>query len=239
MTAHDTNRPAAAANPSLTATNAVAPANRDCRRDTTPVIVWRTTTDEPDATPEADVRDSPLTPRLAYHLVAIYSDVHTTVIDLDTDDHLRHAAEITGRRYLAATSPADLATLTEQSSPAALIVLRWPRPATAPEQEANSLLRACQRHLAADGSTIIAITAVHAGQPGTTHTEHEQVLLPAAHAAGLRHLHDIVPLPATDRRDSFTYATADTASDRDTDTDTPRQTATTTLAIFGHRRRRP
>jgi hypothetical protein len=50
-----------------------------------------------------------------------------------------------------------------------------------------------------------------------------------------------VPLPATDGRDSFTYTTspADTASESDTDPDTPRQTTSTTLAIFGHRRRRP
>jgi len=121
-------------------------------------------------------------------------------------------------------------------------MMRWPRPATrASEQDANNLLRACQRHLANDGSTIIAVTAATPGQPGTTHTEHEQVLLPAAKAAGLRHLHDIVPLPATDGRDSFTYTTApaDTASDRDTDPDTPRQTTSTTLVIFGHPRRRP
>jgi hypothetical protein len=238
MTAHDTNLPTTAANSDATATGAVTPANRD----TAPVIVWRTTTDEPDAAPDAGVSDSPLTPRLAHHLVAIYSDVHATVVDLDADDHLRHAAETTGRRYLALTSPADLATLTEQPRPAALIVLRWPRPAASvPEQEPNVLLNACQHHLADDGSTIVAVTAATAGQAGTTYTEHEQVLLPAAEAAGLRHLHDIVPLPATDGRDSFTYATAhaNTASDRDTDTDTPRQTTNTTLVIFGHPPRRP
>jgi len=74
MTAHDTNKSATAANPSPAATNAVTPANRD----TIPVVVWRSTTDEYDATPDADVRDSPLTPRLAHHLVAIYSDIHAT-----------------------------------------------------------------------------------------------------------------------------------------------------------------
>ncbi|GAA2339317.1 hypothetical protein [Dactylosporangium salmoneum] len=54
-------------------------------------------------------------------------------------------------------------------------------------------------------------------------------------------LHDIVPLPATDGRDTFTYATArdTTASDRDSDADTPRQTTSTTLVIFGHSGRRP
>lgn len=229
MTAHDNNPPA-------TATGPVTPANRD----TAPVIVWRTATDEPGATPDTDLSDSPLTPRLAHHLVAIYGDLHGTVIDLDADDHLRHAAETTGRHYLALTSTADLATLTEQPLHAALIVMRWPRPATStPEQQPNILLNACQRHLADDGSTIIAVTAATAGQTGTTYTEHEQILIPAAEAAGLRHLHDIVPLPATDGRDSFTYTASDRASDRDTDPDTPRHTTSTTLIIFGHLRRRP
>jgi len=54
-----------------------------------------------------------------------------------------------------------------------------------------------------------------------------QDLRKAPEAAGLRHLHDIVPLPATDARDSFTYATApaDTASDHDTHDDMGHGTA--------------
>jgi hypothetical protein len=241
MTTHDPNPTTPATNPAAYPTGAVTRDSRDTR-DTVPVVVWRTTPDDPDAPAAPDAGDSPLTPRLAHHLVAIYSEIHATVVDFDADDNLRHAAEGAGRRYLAVTDPADLDQLTDQARPAVLIVLRWPRPdITFPERDAHALLHACQRRLADHGSTIIAVTATSAGQPGTTYTEHEQLLLPAARAAGLRHLHDIVPLTAADGRDSFTYATArdSTASDRDKDTDTPRQNASTTLLIFGHPGRRP
>jgi hypothetical protein len=240
MTAHDQNLPTTAANPVAHPTGAVTPDNRDTR-DTVPVVVWRTT-DDSDATPAPNPGASPLTPRLAHHLVAIYSEIHATIVDFDADDNLRHAADGAGRRYLAVTDPSDLAQLTEQSRPAALIVLRWPRPdITSPEQDAHALLQACQRRLADHGSTIIAVTASSAGQPSTTYAEYELLLLPAARAAGLRHLHDIVPLTAADGRDTFTYATAhdSTLSDRDTDVDTPRHNTNTTLLIFGHPRRRP
>ncbi|GLZ02333.1 hypothetical protein [Actinoplanes sp. NBRC 103695] len=120
-------------------------------------------------------------------------------------------------------------------------MLRWPRPATtAPGHDANSLLSTCQQHLADNGSTIV-VTAATAGAAGTSYGEHEQVLLPAAQAAGLRHLHDIVPLDADEGRDVFTYATArdTTASSHGSDSDTPRQITSTTLVIFGHPERRP
>jgi hypothetical protein len=121
-------------------------------------------------------------------------------------------------------------------------MLRWPRPATTtPGQDATSLLGACQQHLADDGSTIVVVTAATAGAAGTSYGEHEQVLLPAAEAAGLRHLHDIVPLDTQDGRDTFTYATTrdTTAPSRDSDPGTPRQITSTTLVIFGRPGRRP
>jgi hypothetical protein len=129
--------------------------------------------------------------------------------------------------------------------PAALIMLRWPRPATTtPGQDANSLLSACQQHLAADGSTVVVVvvvTAATAGAAGPSYSDHEQILLPAAQAAGLRHLHDIVPLDVQDGRDTFTYTTSrdTTAPSRDSDPGTPRRITSTTLVIFGHPGRRP
>jgi len=245
MTAHDTNLPNTSADPDATTGVGVTRVSRDGARDKAAVIVWHIAADAADdlaaaATPDAG--DSPLTSRLARHLVAIYSDVHGTVIDFDADANLRHAAETTGRNYLAVTNPAGPAASAGQPEPAALIMLRWPRPATTvPGHDANSLLSACQQHLADDGSTIVVVTAATAGAVGTSYGEHEQVLLPAAEAAGLRHLHDIVPLDADDGRDVFTYATArdTTASSRDSDSDTPRQFISTTLVIFGHPERRP
>ena len=241
MTAHDTNLPYRSTDPDATPGVGLTRASRDSARDKAAVIVWRITADaadDPDAAAAPDPGDSPLTSRLARHLVAIYSDAHGTVIDFDADVNLRHAAETTGRHYLAVTNPAAAA---DQPRPAALIMLRWPRPATtAPEDDANSLLSACQQHLADDGSTIIVVTAATAGADGTSYSEHEQVLLPAAQAAGLRHLHDIIPLDAADGRDTFTYTTTHdtTASSHDSASDTPTPTSTT-LVIFGHPGRQP
>jgi predicted nuclease of predicted toxin-antitoxin system len=246
MTAHDTNLPNTSADPDATTGVGVTRVSRDGARDKAAVIVWHIAADaadDPAAAVTPDAVDSPLTSRLARHLVAIYSDVHGTVIDFDADANLRHAAEATGRTYLAVTNPAGPTASAGQPRPAVLIMLRWPRPATtAPGQDANSLFSACRQHLADDGSTIIVVvTAASAGVAGTRYGEHEQVLLPAAEAAGLRHLHDIVPLDADDGRDVFTYATArdTTASSRDSDSDTPRQITSTTLVIFGHPGRRP
>jgi hypothetical protein len=166
MTAHDRNvsdAPVARTDtaPDIPVTHA--------RRDTATVIVWRVSTDtvsddDSAENPDVDVSpltsrlardagDSPLTSRLARYLVAIYSDVHGTVIDFDADAQLRHAAETTGRHYRAVTDPHGLTTTPDQSQPATLITLRWPRPApNAPGHDASSLLSACQQHLAHDGS---------------------------------------------------------------------------------------
>ena len=110
-------------------------------------------------------------------------------------------------------------------------MLRWPRPAGHPGEDAGHLLSACERHLAADGSAIVAANC----QPGTGYAEHEQVLRPAAQAAGLRHLHDIVPLPATDGRGCFNYPTTSvtTPSGHDSHADATRP-ASTTRVVFGH-----
>jgi hypothetical protein len=241
MTARDTNLPNRPAERDATTGVGVTRVSHDKAA----VIVWRTTADaadDPDATASPDTDDSPLTSRLARHLVAIYSDVHGTVIDFDADVNLRHAAETTGRDFLAVTNPAGLTASADQPRAAALIMLRWPRPpTTAPGQDVNSLLSACRQHLAGDGSTIVVVTAATAGTAGPSYSEHERVLLLAAEAAGLRHLHDIVPLDADDGRDAFTYATArdTTASSRDSDSDTLRQISSITLVIFGHPGRRP
>ena len=211
-------------------------------RDTAAVIIWRISPDRDagaDTTGNPDAGDSPLTERLARHLVAIYSDVHATVVDFDADPNLRRAAEATGRTYSTITDLSEAAPEPQPSGPAALILLRWPRPATdEPGSDANSLLSRCQRQLADHGSTIVVVTATPPGSGGASYRDHEQVLLPAARTAGLRHLHDIVPIDAVDGRDSFTYAT-DQRSARASDSDGPRQDGVTTLVVFGHPGRRP
>jgi hypothetical protein len=244
MTAHDKNLPEIQ-NPEPDAAHSFPVTHAS--RDRATIIVWRITTDathDSGTTPIPDAGDSPLTPRLARHLVAIYSDVHGTVIDLDADPRLQAAAEASGRTYRTIFDPADPHAEADLSEPAALIVMRWPRPATpAPGLDGNGLLSLCQRHLADDGSIIIVVvvTAALEGADEASYGDYERILLPAAVAAGLRHLHDIVALDAEDGRDSFIYATdrrgaTPTVGD---DLDAVRPIAVTTLVIFGRPGRRP
>jgi len=244
MTAHDKNLPEGST-PELGAApgSPVTPA----RHDRAAIIIWRLAADATEttdaATPVLDEGDSPLTPRLARHLVAIYSDIHGAVLDLDADARLRRAAESSGRIYRAVGDPADLADQVDRAETAALVVMRWPRPSTpAAGSDASELLSRCQRHLAVDGSAIIIVTASVRGTETAKYRDHERILLPATRAAGLRHLHDIVPLDAEDGRDSFSYGSnprATTPASVGDDHDAVRQTAVTTLMIFGHPGRRP
>lgn len=239
MTAHDKNVSDAPAS----RTDA-APDVRVTRasRDTAAVIVWRISPDTAvgaDTTGSPDAGDSPLTERLARHLVKIYSDVHDIVVDFDADLHLQRAAEATGRTYSTITDLGGAAPESHLPGPAALILLRWPRTATQEaESDATRMLSRCQRHLAEEGSTIVVVTAAQPGASGASYRDHEQVLLPAARTAGLRHLHDIVPIDAVDGRDAFTYA-SDHRSAGVTDSGVPRQDRVTTLVILGHPGRRP
>lgn len=234
MTAHDTNlSDTPATQTGGTPDSTVTPASRD----TATVIVWRISpdpVDDADAARNSDAGDSPLTPRLAHHLVAIYSDEHATVVDFDADLHLRHAAEAAGRTYTSITDNAGPGPGELPVGPATLILLRWPRPDTeGPLPDANGLLSRCQQHLTADGSTIVVVTTGQPGATGASYHDHEQLLLPAAHSAGLRHLHDIVPISAEDGRDAFTYATDKRTAER-TGPGDKRHDAVTTLMIFGH-----
>jgi hypothetical protein len=100
MTAHDKNLPEIP-NRERDAAPRV-PVTHACR-DRATIIVWRiaadATQDDSGTTFVPDAGDGPLTPRLARHLVEIYSDVHGTVIDFDADPRLQKAAESSGRTY--------------------------------------------------------------------------------------------------------------------------------------------
>jgi hypothetical protein len=117
-----------------------------------------------------------------------------------------------------------------------------PRTIHGAESDASELLNRCQRHLAVDGSAIIIVTTSAGGSEPAKYHDHERILLPAARAAGLRHLHDIVPLDAQDGRDSFSHRSdqrATTPATAGDDHDAVLQTAVITLVIFGHPGRRP
>jgi hypothetical protein len=237
MTAPDNNvYSTAAARPDATSDSS---GKHDATRDRAGVIVWRVSPHSDagaNTTGVPDGGDGPLTERLAQHLVTIYSDVHDTVADFDDDLHLQRAAEATGRTYALITDLDAASPIAHLPGPATLILLRWPRPTTGEAtSDAPSMLRRCQRHLADTGSTIVVVTAAPPDTATASYRDHEQVLLPAARSAGLRHLHDIVPLDAVDGRDTFTYAT-DQHTAHASHLDRPRQDGVTTLMVFGHPR---
>lgn len=243
MTAHDKNLPEIPNRERDAAAD--LPVTR-ASRDRATIIVWRiaadATHDDSGTTSVPDAGDGPLTPRLARHLVEIYSDVHGTVLDFDADLRLQKAAESSGRTYRTIGDPVDAHAEADLGEPAALIVMRWPRPTTpTPGLDVSGLLSRCQRHLADDGSTIIIVTAALQGTDDASYGDHERILLPAAKAAGLQHLHDIVPLDADDGRDTFVYTTEHrgTVPTVANNLDAVRQIAVTTLVIFSHPGRRP
>ncbi|GIH05680.1 hypothetical protein Rhe02_37470 [Rhizocola hellebori] len=208
------------------------PVRSDTHGDTVPVIVWRTVAHDPDTSGQ----DIDLPARLAHYLVTIYTAFGDTIADFDADDNLRDAAHAEGRGYInvGGRGGLDGQHLTPPR-PITLIVMRWPRPAPHTSAQAHTLLAACEDVLDSDGSVIVAVTAARSGQPGTTYTDYEHQIVSTARAAGLRHLHDIVALDATDGHDSFTYPATDhdlNNAGSDTDAATPRRTTATTMIIL-------
>lgn len=229
MAAHDNHLPVISAHRRDTTSDT---ARTHAARDSAAVIVWRVAADL-GATVKAGPSGNPLPSRLARHLITLYSAVDGTVIDYDADTNLRHAAKETSRTYMTVTGESGLDSAPLEHSTAALIMMRWPRPSTTtPAQEALHLLATCHQYLAPDGSTIVVVTATNE-TAGTAYQDHEQVLLPAAKAVGLRYLHDIIAISTEDDRDAFAYATSSACVDVDSTYDTTRQSSTTTLMIFG------
>jgi hypothetical protein len=148
--------------------------------------------------------DGSLTPRLAGLLIATYTGVGDTIVDLSTDPALAGAAGAGGRRYLPVTDPADLAGLNHVAGSVGLIVVRWPSPQLAPDPDGvnesdrgapdaastvSDLFTACRLLLAANGCTIVVLTPTPRGAP---YIDHANVIIPAAIRAGLGYLQHIV-----------------------------------------------
>lgn len=175
-----------------------------------PITVWRL--DDSNGDSPAGDRDASFASRLARRLVEIYTDPHEAVADFDGDPHLNTAAEGTARTYRAITSPAQLSDHDASMSPVTLVVWRWPRDAAWPTKP-TTLFAACRLLTDLDGCVIAAVRSAEPGQTGTSHAEHMARLLPAAQAAGFRHVLQIVAVGGGDTGDQFLYhATNDQAA---------------------------
>jgi hypothetical protein len=169
-----------------------------------PITVWRL--DDRDGDEPATDPGAGLASRLARRLVLTYTRQGETVVDFDADRHLRDAATTSSRSYLAIDRPGELADLDTITDPVSLVIVRWPRqtPARTAASVAD-LFTACRLMMSADTCAIAAVSSAEQGQPGTAYAEHLAELLPAAQAAGLIHILQIVAVSGTGDGDQFLY----------------------------------
>jgi hypothetical protein len=185
-----------------------------------PITVWRL--DDRDGDQPATDPGAGFASRLARRLVLTYTRQGEAVVDFDADRHLRDAATAASRTYLAIARPGDLADLDIITDPVSLVIVRWPRPApTRTVDSVADLFIACRLMMSADSCAIAAVSSAEPGQPGTVYAEHLAHLLPAAKAAGLAHVLQIVAVNGPGTGDQFCYyatrAEADAARTHDED----------------------
>ncbi len=183
-----------------------------------PITVW--CVDHRGGDPHATSPGDGFEARLAQRLVLTYTRQGETVVDLDADVHLRQAAATASRVYLAITDRAALAELGNAAYPVGLIIARWPRPATGSSAaSATNLLTACRLVMTAETCTIAAVRSAEPGQHGTAFAQHLAELKPAAQAAGLAQVLQIVAVGGAGGGDRFlyyaTHADADAARTHD------------------------
>jgi hypothetical protein len=169
-----------------------------------PIAVWRL--DDRDDSPPTTELDRGFASRLATQLVLIYTSRSQTVIDLDNDPYLRHAATTAGRTYLAATDLAGLADLDPLVPQVSLIALRWPRTSTpGTAHQLADLFAACRQMMCGDTSLVAAVRPADPDEPGPTFADHEHALHAASEAVGLTHVLQIVAIAAPGEGDQFVY----------------------------------
>lgn len=205
-----------------------------------PITVWRLDDRDGDGDEPATDPGDGFASRLAQRLVLTYTRQGETVVDFDADRHLRDAATAASRTYLAIARPGELADLDTITDPVSLVIVRWPRqPPSRTAASVADLFTACRLIMSADTCAIAAVSSAEPGQPGTVYAKHLAELLPAAQAAGLTHVLQIVAVTGPGTGDQFLYyatrAEADAARTHDrTIPDSP--TYHIDLLVFtGHR----
>jgi len=175
-----------------------------------PIAVWRL--DERADDQQATDRAAGFASRLAQRLVLTYTSHGEAVVAFDHDTHLHHAAQSTGRGYLAVTDPSTLtADLDQIERSVSLITVRWPRshaPSATPGRSEGDIvdLLGTSRHVMADNATVVAaIRPANAAGPGPTFADHEDLVRRAATTAGLTHVLQIVAVGVSGGGDQFLY----------------------------------
>lgn len=169
-----------------------------------PIAVWRLDDRDDDATiTDPSAR---LASRLAQRLILVYTRRGDAVVDFDSDPHLEDATARMYRSYLAIADPSTVADLDTITDPVSLVVLRWPPShTTRTAASITDLFAACRLIMTADTCAIAAVSPAAPGQPGTTYSEYLDELMPAARAAGLIRVLQIVAVTAPVDGDGFLY----------------------------------
>jgi len=156
-----------------------------------PITVWRAAgVDQPARHHGVDG----FTPRLAALLVGAYTRPGDTILDLSCDPTIEGAAGAGARRYLPIPDRTDLIDIDRPRGSVGLIVLRWPtRTDRLTPAMAIDLFTACRSLLTRDGHTVVVLALPPGSGP---YIDHAQVLIPAAHHAGLHYLQHIVAVTA-------------------------------------------
>ncbi|SDZ65104.1 hypothetical protein SAMN05421684_7927 [Asanoa ishikariensis] len=168
-----------------------------------PIAVWRL--DNRDETGPATAPARSLESRLAQRLILVYTRRGDAVIDLDDDPQLKGASIDAARTYLSITDPSTVADLDSQAEPVSLIVLRWPPRRVSTQPTIGYLFAACRLMMGAGTCVLATVSSAAPGTPGTTYAAHIDELLPAARAAGLTHVLQIVAVTGPSGRDEYLY----------------------------------
>jgi hypothetical protein len=158
-----------------------------------PINVWRLTDV---GRPDASRPGSGLPPQLAVLLLGVFTRPGELVVDVAADAALAGVACAGARLYLPVHDPTDLVKPVSPTSAARLAFLPWPLPAPSSTDTtgtnpaaAAAVLTACRRLLAADGCLIVALAPTAAQLP---YIEQSQLVIHAAHQAGLSYLQHII-----------------------------------------------
>jgi hypothetical protein len=166
-----------------------------------PVSVWHASgPHDPPVSPMAIFAG--LTRRLAWMLLAIWTDPDDTVIDATHDPAVAGAAAAGARRYRAVHMPPSPRLARNLAGRAGLILLCWP-PGSAPpagpadtanrrEPEPAAVLIACSHMLRPGGHTMIVLTP----PAGWIYRDYVRLIIPAARTAELGYLQHVVVITA-------------------------------------------
>ncbi|MFY1692797.1 hypothetical protein [Plantactinospora sp. WMMB782] len=147
---------------------------------------------------------SQLASRLAQRLILVYARQGDAVVGFDSDPQLEHTTARTCSSYFRSTDRSAVANLDTIADPVGLVVLRRPPWALPARPPAAPIRSAPDSSLPPTPCPIAAASAVAPNLSATADAEYLDELMPAAGAANLTHVLQIVAATAPRRRRTST-----------------------------------